>query len=81
MKLIKVSNYNPKWFFTIAVHDKSIASFPQFFLRNQSKPEKEILTFYVIAFATIKIQKHSAPQNDRLNLSFVKDKYVKAKNG
>ena len=26
----------------------------------------------------IKVQKHSAPQNDRLNLSFVKDTYVNA---
>ena len=39
----------------------------------------EILTFYAITFKPIKIQKHSAPQNDRLNLSFVKDIYVNAK--
>ena len=33
----------------------------------------EILMFYAITFEPIKIQKRSAPQNDRLNLSFVKD--------
>ena len=36
----------------------------------------EILTFYAIMFEPIKIQKRSAPQNDRLNFSFVKDTYV-----
>ena len=36
----------------------------------------EILKFYAIAFEAIKIHKCSAPQNDRLNLSFVKDSYV-----
>ena len=35
--------------------------------------------FYAITFEPIKIQKRSAPQNDRLNLSFVKDIYVNAK--
>ena len=39
----------------------------------------EILTFYAITYKPIKIQKRSAPQNDRLNLSFVKDIYVNAK--
>ena len=39
----------------------------------------EILTFYVIPFEPIKIQKRSAPQNDRLNLSFVKNIHVNAK--
>ena len=34
---------------------------------------------YAVPFAPIKIQKGSAPQNDRLNLSFVKDTYVNAK--
>ena len=29
--------------------------------------------FYAIPFEPFKIQKPSAPQNDRLNLSFVKD--------
>ena len=35
--------------------------------------------FFAITFEPIKIQKCSAPQNDRLNLSFVKDTYVNAK--
>ena len=35
--------------------------------------------FYAIKFEPIKIQKHSAPQNDCLNLSFVKDVYGNAK--
>ena len=36
----------------------------------------EILVFYAIAIEPIKLQTHSASQNDRLNLSFVKDTYV-----
>ena len=32
--------------------------------------------FCVITFEPIKIQTHSAPQNDRLNFSFVKDIHV-----
>ena len=36
----------------------------------------EKIAFFVITFEPIKIQTHSAPQNDRLNLSFVKDIYV-----
>ena len=39
----------------------------------------EILRFYAITFEPTKIQKNSAPQNDRLKLSFVKDGYVNAK--
>ena len=39
----------------------------------------EILAFYAIAIEPIKVQTHSAPQNDRLNLSYVKDIYVNAK--
>ena len=33
----------------------------------------EIIAFCVITFEPIKVQTCSAPQNDRLNLSFVKD--------
>ena len=33
----------------------------------------EKIAFCVIAFEQIKIQTHSAPQNNRLNFSFVKD--------
>ena len=39
----------------------------------------EIFAFYDIALEPIKLQDHSASQNDRLNLSFVKDTYVPAK--
>ena len=35
-----------------------------------------IFVFCVITFVTIKIYNHYAPQSDRLNLSFVKDKHV-----
>ena len=40
----------------------------------------EILAFYAIAIEPIELQTHSASQNDRLNLSFVKDMYVDGKN-
>ena len=33
----------------------------------------EKIAFCVITFEPIKIQTHSAPQNDRMNFSFVKD--------
>ena len=36
----------------------------------------EKIAFCVITFDPIKIQTHLAPQNDRLNLSFVKDIYA-----
>ena len=39
----------------------------------------EILAFYAIAIEPIKIQTHSKSQNDRLNLSFVKDKHTYGK--
>ena len=39
----------------------------------------EILAFYAIAIEPIKLQTHSASQNDRLNFSFVKDTYGNAK--
>ena len=38
----------------------------------------EIFAFYAIAVELIKVQTHSASQNDRLNLSFVKDTYGNA---
>ena len=49
-----------------------------FFLQNWWNPETEILAFYAIAIEPIKLQTHSASQNDRLNLSFVKDIYDNA---
>ena len=39
----------------------------------------KIVTFYVITIEPIKVQTHSASQNDRLNLRFVKDKHVVGK--
>ena len=39
-----------------------------------SQVQKNIFAFCVITFEPIEFQTHSAPQNDRLNLSFVKDK-------
>ena len=41
--------------------------------------ELEIFEFCVITFDSIKIETHLAPQNDRLNLSFVKDEIQVAK--
>ena len=41
----------------------------------------EKIAFCVITFEQIEIQTHSAPQNDRLNLSFVKDDHVVSKKG
>ena len=77
IKPIKLKNCNSKWFFTIAVHnelkkiDRKI--FTSFFLQNRKKPGKEKNAFCVINFEPIEVQAHSAPQNDCLNLSFVKD--------
>ena len=39
----------------------------------------EILAFYAIAIEPIKVQTCSASQNDRLNLSFVKDRHTYGK--
>ena len=49
------------------------------FLQNQKNPETETFLFCIITFEPIKIQTHSAPQNDHLNISFVKDVYVVGK--
>ena len=35
--------------------------------------EKKLFTFCALTFEPIEVQNRSAPQNDRLNLSFVKD--------
>ena len=51
-----------------------------FFLQNRTKTKVEKNAFCVITFEQIKIQTHSAPQNDRLNFSFVKDIHVDGKN-
>ena len=47
--------------------------FHEFFLQNRKKTETEKNAFCVINFESIEVQTHSALQNDRLNLSFVKD--------
>jgi hypothetical protein len=62
-------------FFTIAVHyelkkiDRNI--FTSVFLQNRKKPETEKMP--VINVEPIEVLTHSAPQNDHLDLSFVKD--------
>ena len=48
----------------------------QVFTKLKKKMEKEIFAFCVITFEPIKLQTCSAPQNDRLNFSFMKDIYV-----
>ena len=45
------------------------------------KKEMEKFLFCVIMFEPIQIQTHLAPQNDRLNLSFVKDIHKWSYNG
>ena len=45
------------------------------FLIKLQKMEMEMFAFCVITFEPIKIQNCSAPQNDRLNLSFMKRLY------
>ena len=66
-----------KWVFTIVVHyelekiNRNI--FTSFFLQNRKKLEMEKNAFCVINFEPIEVQTHSAPQNHRLNLSYVKD--------
>jgi hypothetical protein len=47
-----------------------------FFLQNRTKTKMEKIAFCVITFEPIKIQTHSAPQNDCLNFSFVKNSHV-----
>ena len=43
------------------------------FLQNRTKTKLEIFAFCIITSEPIKILNHSAPQNDHLNHSFVKD--------
>ena len=51
-----------------------------FFLQNRTKTKMEKIAFCVITFDPIKIETHSAPLNDRLNFSFMKDIYVDGRN-
>ena len=53
-----------------------LVTFSWIFLQNRTKTKMEKIAFCVITFDPIKIQTHSAPQNDRLNFSFVKDIHV-----
>ena len=46
MNLINIeSNYNPEWFFTIAIDELREIDCITIFLQNQEKPEMKILTF------------------------------------
>ena len=51
-----------------------------FFLQNHTEMKMEKIAFCVITFEPIKVKTCSAPQNDRLNLSFVKYIHVDGKN-
>jgi len=42
----------------------------------QARKNKDFNQYFVVAFDPIKTSTHFAPQNDRWNLSFVKDIYV-----
>ena len=46
------------------------------FLQNHKNPETKIFVSCVITFEPMKIETRSAPQNNSLNLSFVKDIYT-----
>ena len=45
----------------------------------QARKNTDFNQYFVVAFDPIKISTHYAPQNDRWNLSFVKDIYAVAK--
>ena len=45
----------------------------------QARKNTDLNQYFVVAFDPIKISTHYAPQNDRWNLSFVKDIYVVTK--
>ena len=80
MKLIKVGNFSFMWFFTIAVHfelkkiDRNI--FTSFFSKSVKTENRN---FSILAPQPIKIQIHSASQNDCLDFSFLKDIHAIAK--
>ena len=52
---------------------KNIIQKRSFFYKITKKKETKIFAFWVITFEPNKIKTRSAPQNDSLNLSFVKD--------
>jgi len=45
----------------------------------QARKNTDLNQYFVVDFDPIKISTHYAPQNDRWNLSFVKDIYVVTK--
>ena len=47
--------------------------------KKMQKMAREIFAFCVITFEPINIQTHSAPQNNRLNFSFVENVHVVGK--
>ena len=52
------------------------------FLQNHKNTEMEIFAFCVITFEPMEVQTRSAPQNNRLEISFLKDiKVVGEKKG
>ena len=53
-------------------NEKTVLILSFLFLQNHTKTKMEKIAFCVITFEQIKIQTQSAPQNDRLNISFVK---------
>ena len=72
------------YFFSIDVHDElreiDCLVFTIFFSYKISKNRKrKFFAFWTITREPIKIQTHSASQNDRQNLSFVKNTYGNAK--
>ena len=49
------------------------------FVQNHKKTKMEICAFCALTFEPIEIYNHEAPQNDHLNLSFVKDEVTYGK--
>ena len=77
---------NLNWFKSYGLRCSKMQSFPflifndfvkkpqmSVFVQNRKIMEMEIFAFCVIIFLPIRIQIHYSCQNDRLNLSFVKD--------
>ena len=69
-------SYDTKWKTSKNAKITKNSTYEIFFLQNRTKTKMEKIAFCVITFDPIKIQTHSAPQNDRLNFSFVKDIHV-----
>ena len=52
------------------------STYKLFILQHRTKTKMDKIAFWVITFDPIKVQTHSAPQNDLLNFSFVKGIHV-----